>query len=767
MKFSHTLSLNSNPDWVDHYIDYAGLKKDISDIRERSDHPRQKDVGGYEESIADEARDEFLSKLTSMASGVRQFYDQKKADLDTELARIQPLLERSSSRASLVSLASLDEKTPLTRSMKSTSSLASGLNLEDQRRTICDMFTQYHGLKQFAELNCTAVQKILKKYDKTMLDNLKVTHLDSFKLLLPFWDHKTPDVDRSLQTLQSYFAHFFCQDNQHEALRQLKLMVREVITYQRHSVWLDVIQNQRQLASATVSERTTSRVNSGTRANAQCIDLAGLSPNTLIACASICIFVSILSLPMAIFHGDPTKQNALALFVFVSILWATEALPLFVTSMLVPLLSVILRVIVLDEVRLDAVAASRHVFGTMFSHVIMLLLGGFSIAAALSKHNIAQRLAASISHRCGSGIRTVLLVNMFIATGASMWISNVAAPVLTYSLLSPILKASTAASSRAAFGTLQQKQADYEHRLSRALVMGVALASNVGGMASPISSPQNLFAIEYTPIGWMAWFTVSIPLCVTLNLLIWTWLIICFRLPKAESSSVQYALQRDQSTEPFTSKQCMVITISVVTVLLWCASVNLSQYVGQMGVLGIIPFVAFFGSGLLTTQDLNNFLWSVVVLAMGGLTLGEVIKTSGLLDMIASNVATFIAERAVGTWLVLCTFSALILFCTTFVSHTVGAIVVIPIVQAVGSQMEPIPRDRELVFAAALVCSAAMGLPVSGFPNMTAIAMEDPLGNRYLTTGDFLKYALPASVMSLVVIVTLGYWLIGLAVDID
>lgn len=40
---------------------------------------------------------------------------------------------------------------------------------------------------------------------------------------------------------------------------------------------------------------------------------------------------------------------------------------------------------------------------------------------------------------------------------------------------------------------------------------------------------------------------------------------------------------------------------------------------------------------------------------------------------------------------------------------------------------------------AALMCSGAMGLPVSGFPNMTAYAKEDPTGNPWLSTVDFFK----------------------------
>lgn len=315
----------------------------------------------------------------------------------------------------------------------------------------------------------------------------------------------------------------------------------------------------------------------------------------------------------------------------------------------------------------------------------MLLLGGFSIAAALSKHNIARVLASSIGRQCGSGTRMVLLVNIFIATISSMWISNVAAPVLCYSLISPILKEAEAQSSRAAFGTNQEKSAGRDHRLCRALVMGIALASNVGGMASPISSPQNLFAIEYTPIGWLAWFVVSIPLCIVLDLIIWVWLVLCFDLPNDDSAAVSYALQRDRSSsEHFTLEQYYVIVVSVGVVLLWCASVDLASFTGQMGVLGILPFVMFFGTGTLSKQDLNNFLWSVVILAMGGLVLGETVKTSGLLDVFAEKIADAIEYYSLSLWSTLCIFSFLILVCTTFVSHTVGAIVVIPIVQAIG-----------------------------------------------------------------------------------
>lgn len=67
------------------------------------------------------------------------------------------------------------------------------------------------------------------------------------------------------------------------------------------------------------------------------------------------------------------KQNCLAMLVFVSLLWCTEALPLFVTSMLVPLLTVVLRVLVDKSQdpphRLTPQEAAPKIFHTMFSQV--------------------------------------------------------------------------------------------------------------------------------------------------------------------------------------------------------------------------------------------------------------------------------------------------------------------------------------------------------------------------------------------------------------
>lgn len=53
------------------------------------------------------------------------------------------------------------------------------------------------------------------------------------------------------------------------------------------------------------------------------------------------------------------------------------------------------------------------------------------------------------------------------------------------------------------------------------------------------------------------------------------------------------------------------------------------------------------------------------------------------------------------------------------ISHTIAAVLLVPIATRIGESLDE-PHPRLLIMATALICSAGMGLPVSGFPNMTA-----------------------------------------------
>ncbi|KAF8977793.1 low-affinity phosphate transporter [Entomortierella lignicola] len=606
------------------------------------------------------------------------------------------------------------------------------------RHNCIEIFVNLSELQTYAKLNCTGFSKILKKFDKISENNTKKVYMNQVVLqAYPFKHETTKKLQEHIDRVVAIYARIFTGGDLEVAKRSLRMHLKEHMVWERNTIWRDMIGLERK--SQAVGVRPSSIQAREPITIAGCSLPQFITREVLVMAICCVVFVVLLKVPL---FDTPEQQNCFAILIFASLLWATEAMPLFVTSLLVPLLVVMFRVMRSDDenhTRLDAYAATKKIFSLMFSPVIMLLLGGFAVAAAMSKFHIAKAMATVVLSRAGTRPSAVLLANMLVATVASMWISNVAAPVLCFSLIQPILRTLPPGSS---FG--------------KCLILGIALASNVGGMASPISSPQNIIAIEYmNPApSWFEWFFVALPVCLLCDLAIWALLLWVY-----EPSSNTPTISTIRSTkDPITKTQVFVCAVTVLTILLWCLEHRLEWLFGDMGLIAIIPLLAFFGTGILTKEDFNNFLWTVIILAMGGIALGKAVESSGLLHMIAVQVQGYVSDMS--AFAVCCVFASMVLVIATFISHTVGALIILPIVAQVGATL-PDPHPRLLVMSAALMCSGAMGLPVSGFPNMNAIMMEDEMGQQYLNTGDFLKVGVPSSVVACMTVVTVGYGLMS------
>jgi len=402
---------------------------------------------------------------------------------------------------------------------------------------------------------------------------------------------------------------------------------------------------------------------------------------------------------------------------------------------------------------MSATAAAAAIFSAMFTPMMMLLLGGFSIAAALEKYDIARRVAQFVLSKAGSKPSIVILACMVISTLASVCVSNVTAPILCFSLVQPLLQRLPA-----------------ESPIAKCLILGIALAANVGGLTSPIASPQSLIGTNImTPApSWLTYFVVSIPLAVISDLAIWLLLLWIYRpnqsgatleLPRRNGSEMNNdgdggMKDEFQHQEKLTIKQWYIIVITVTTIILWCVENRMEQYVGHLGVVAVFPIICLFGVGILTKDDFNGFLWTVMILAMGGTALGKAVDSSGLLNLIAGGIRD--AVDGLPLWGVIWVFLGVMLVVATFISHTVAALIILPVVAEVGAAL-PDPHSNLLVMLAMFKASGAMGLPVSGFPNMQAIMLEDARGKPYLKTLDFIKGGMPASVFVAILVGTLGY----------
>lgn len=631
------------------------------------------------------------------------------------------------------------------------------LILADQRITLkkrlVAVYTSLAELKLFVELNLTGFTKALKKFDKLLHTKTKAQYLEllaTLDKLHMFVASTKAELERHIDEVVGVYAQLTTGDLE-RARTELTLHLREQVVWERNTIWRDMIGMERKTQAAGFTA-SRSRANGGEATLDKPVLLEetywrvlGVPIPRMLGSSRALSVYGIAAATLVVLAVQPfedrAQSNCLAIVVCALLLWATETIPLFVTSLLVPLLIVMLGVLK-DEADgvMGAGDAAKFIFSTMWLGVIMLLLGGFTLAAALSKFNIAKLVLTWILSKAGTEPLVVLFTIMGVALFASMWVLNVAAPVLCFLIVQPLLR------------TLPRGLT-----FANALILGIALASNIGGMALPIALPQNIVAIGYMdpPPLWGQWFVVALPVCVCLLVAVWGFLLLTFRQPPGMRLVVIRTID-----DRFSGVQWYVTLVTAATILLWCLALRLLAVFGDMGVIAIFPLLAFFGPGLLTTEDFNNYPWNIVVLAMGGTALGKAVLLSGLLHHIAGGIQLLVLLYSI--YGVMLTFGALILTVATFVLHTVAALIMVPLVKEVGDAMVDDPHPRLLIMASAMLCSAAMGLPTSGFPNVTAICMVDEVGKPYLTVKTFITRGVPALVICYLVIVTVGFALLKL-----
>ena len=204
-----------------------------------------------------------------------------------------------------------------------------------------------------------------------------------------------------------------------------------------------------------------------------------------------------------------------------------------------------------------------------------------------------------------------------------------------------------------------------------------------------------------------------------------------------------------------------IVGVAVTTIFLWVIFDQVQHIFGHIGIVGLLPIITFGASGYITKVDFNAMPWDVLVLIGGGLSLGLAVESSGLLIAIGDKL-THALSTDLGV--VLLAFSTLVAILANFISSTVAAVILLPLVATVG---QSIGHPKLLVVLCAFMTSGAMGLPVSSFPNANSMAVGVSCGSGkpegagdqamgLLRTGDYVRTGFPMAALVLVLVNTLG-----------
>ena len=382
----------------------------------------------------------------------------------------------------------------------------------------------------------------------------------------------------------------------------------------------------------------------------------------------------------------PAAQAGMAILALAGVLWLTEAIPITFTALLIPLLAVVLG---LADMKTALIS---------FAHpTIFLFLGGFALAAAMTKQRIDRWLASRVMALArGHALRAAFLL-IIVTSLLSMWISNTATAVM----MLPV-----------AIGMLAPIQERFP-RYGILVLLGLAWGANIGGIATLVGSPPN--AITAAALGWgfSDWMRIGIPAYLVLMpvgmALLWLLLRPETNLPAVSTVVMPFPSGRDAK---------LTIAIFLLTVVLWVFGASASEMMGIKGdfdtwvALLAIALLGF--SRVISWGDIERQSnWGVLLLFGGGITLSVLIESSGAGGWIANIVLAWVPSNY--PWLLYLVIALFVIFLSELVSNTACAALLVPLVMTMASVTGLNPVTMAVLTG--LTASCAFMLPVGTPPN--------------------------------------------------
>lgn len=427
------------------------------------------------------------------------------------------------------------------------------------------------------------------------------------------------------------------------------------------------------------------------------------------------------------FSVGPHAAKVLAVAGLMITWWVTEALPMPAVALLPLILFPLLDISSMKE------AAAPYA-----NEVIFLFMGGFMLGLAIEKWNLHRRIALNIVRLTGtSGNRIVL--GFILATGLlSMWLSNTATTMMMFPIALSVIHVMKE----------NDKGEGNIANFSLTIMLAIAYAANIGGIATIIGTPPNVAYVGYIEskmpelkVDFMSWMLLCLPVAILLLAALYFVMVRWLYPNRIRSSAATRQLIQDEIKQlgllSIAEKRVLVIFLS--TAFLWMTRKLLNDdvlpWLGDMlntrlfsfrlddtiiaMLCAITLFICPSGSGkpapgentgaLLEWSDTSKMAWGILLLFGGGISLATALENAGLMEQLGNWLAQFSGN---GLLLVL-VLTIVTIFLSEVMSNVAQVIVFAPVVTslAVALNMNPLLLGIPMTLAASCAGMLPMGTP--------------------------------------------------------
>lgn len=460
----------------------------------------------------------------------------------------------------------------------------------------------------------------------------------------------------------------------------------------------------------------------------------------------------------------PAGRATLAMVAWMAAWWMTEAVDIEVTALLPVALFPLLGITSLAK------ASAPYA-----SDVIFLFLGGFILGLAIERWGLDRRIAFFTLRLTGT--RPAAMTGGFMAATAflSMWISNTACAAMMIPIAISVIE--LVARSRTGHGLREASAAGAdagERRFATGLLLGIAYASSIGGMATLIGSPPNGIAARFIAqtygreITFLDWIGFGIPFTVVFLPLAWlilTRILFPARFDEVAGGREMIAAEYAK-LGPLSRGEGVTLAVFAGAAFLWI----FGGFLRDIETGGVHPLGGLTDSGVAMLAALALFLapvdrdrglramdwesarhlpWGVLVLFGGGLSLAAAVEANGVSAFIGQ------ATRGLAVLPALALLAAVVtmtVFLSEVTSNTAQVATMTPVLAAMAPALGLDPQA--LVIVCALGASSAYMMPVGTPPNAIVF------GTGLVRMPQMMKAGFILNLAGIVVITAIGWWLI-------
>ncbi len=466
------------------------------------------------------------------------------------------------------------------------------------------------------------------------------------------------------------------------------------------------------------------------------------------------LFLGPLLFILALVFVQPEGMSAearaiLAGTLWIATWWITEAVPIAATSLLPIVLFPLSGGLALGET------------SKAYGHpLIFLFLGGFFIAAAIEKWGLHKRIALNIINLVGSEPARLVLGFMLATALLSMFISNTATAVM----MMPI---------GVAVAMQVARQGRRQPGFEKALMLGIAYAASIGGVATIIGTPPNLVfvgVLEETfqsQITFLQWMLMGLPISAALLLLCWIYLTrLAFRIQDASLPGSREEIQRQlKELGSISFEEKWVLAVFSLTAVAWISRSfildkllpGIDDTIIAMAGASVLFVIPSRREGVTDNRRLLDWAsavqipWGIILLFGGGLALAEGFTSSGLAVWLGQQLGML---RGLPVLALLFAVVLGVNFLTEVTSNVATVSMILPILASIAGGIGAPPVL--LMLGATFAGSCAFMLPVATPPNAVVF------GSGFLSIPDMVRAGIWMNLVSTIAVSLAVYFLMPL-----